>query len=72
MKDKIKKAATAVSDHISYYRVTYAFVAGVSVTTWTFYKMDRVRDWNEFLAFKGLTDEYYNPEAWLENLNPTF
>ena len=71
MKTKIKNAASAVSAHVSHYRVTYAFVAGVSVATYTFYKMDRVTEWNQFLALKGLTEEFYNPEAYLESLNPS-
>jgi hypothetical protein len=72
MKNKFKNAKNVVTAHVSHYQITYAFLAGVSVTTYAFYKIDRVTEWNQFLALKGLTEEFYNPEAYLESLNPTF
>lgn len=72
MKTKIKNAKNTVVDHVSRNRMQYSFVAGFSAATYLFYKMDRVKAWNQFLALEGLTDKFYNPEEWLEDLNPTF
>lgn len=71
MKTKIKNAKNAVSAHVHAYQIPYAFLAGITLTTYAFYKIDRVTEWNQFLALKGLTEEFYNPEAYLESLNPS-
>jgi len=72
MKDKIKNAKNTVVDHVSRNRVQYAFTVGFLSAVYMLNKHDRVKEWNQFLALEGLTEKFYNPEEYLESLNPTF
>ena len=58
MKDKLKRAKNFVLRHKT------AILVGTTVTAVTVavIQHDGIKSLNEFLAAKGLTDEYYRPE----------
>ena len=65
---RIKERASTVRKHVVDRRGRYAFIAGSALTFVALHKLDRVSDWNAFLEEKGLMEEFYTPEAVLENV----
>jgi len=57
----VKKAAARVQEFVSDHKVAIAVTTTAVVTTAVMIRVNRgaVRQWNDFLAERGLTNEFY-------------
>ena len=61
----VKKTVVRTKEFVSDHKVVISVVATATATTAACIAMNRgaVKQWNEFLAERGLTNEFYNTEA---------